>query len=1225
MDQHDTARATSRNDTDAAPTLVQPVPCAREQEALAVRRRAAGLGDDAATPTVGLALSGGGIRSATFCLGLLRGLAQRGVLRRFDYLSTVSGGGYIGAMYGKLVAQLGPDEAQEVLARSDSRSLAWLRRYGRYLAPRGARDYGMGIATYLRAIVAVHLEFAFLALALGLVAIGVHALHAQHGLFLVEGWSAWPSAWWPIAVGAWLLLAPGLLGVYWMLRDPRDVDGPPRRARFRPWDTAVVLGAGVAGAMLVWNALQPMPWPLPAPGWTLLAGVVLLSLGGVGVVVLAALLPRAPGDARTVIANARRRMTGALRWTNVLFAGLVLLGAIDWASWHVREWVERAPAGLFGGLGAGGLLLLALRALNDPMQAWMKGAAGDGGRVLPMLVNVLGFVLALLLVVAWTTLAQWLVFDGTTLGACPAWMPGAVCAPLAPDALGTFDRWLLCALALVVWFVATGSNAESANTTSLHNMYAARLVRAYLGAANRARLGGDFHASAAGTTPEAASDVTEVHGDDDVPLDAYDPSGKGGPIHLVNVCLNQTRGHRSGLYNADRKGVPLVVSRFGLQVGEHRITAPGAQRLGTLGRWVAISGAAASPGAGSHTTPGWAALLFLAGARLGWWLDLGRAPRLPGDDARTAHPWRTRLVDALGATKMGRLLAECRAAYPGPLARNWYLSDGGHFDNTGVHPLLQRQLDFILLADCGADPQYRYADLENLVRKARIDFGAEIEFYTAEDAHAQFFAGHASAEEDGHVPLAVLSPEMLVDNTTARGVLLARILYRADDSGHRRVGTLLVVKPALHQSLDVDLLAYARRNPVFPQQGTGDQFFDEAQWESYHRLGEDVGAQVRDAWLARLPGWQSRLDVASPERIRACHLATPDAASGARVFWKVNAKDAAVGALSLGALVAFVGPLWQAIDAWRAERAEAREALATGVDDVEKALARAGQDATRPFPRSTLLWVVRLQALSEQFDPNAPEAAAARDLLAEISTRCTPGAPAPLPGNVCQQLAGGTWLQARVISPYWQPGANDDPDAAVPVAVDTGTEVGATITAMSKDAPTWNAPGAGATPEERTDAEPASPEPSAGTAPPVLASTPPPMFESAPAPALPQDCAGRKVRVFAHVFDEASRGTLDAFAWNGLRPVVALQGVENVAMTAAARGTRVPNAHPVPTLVWHQADDAPCAQALGQWVAGQAGLDAAQQVRVRPLPKGFRGQRGVIELWWPPARDAAAR
>ena len=47
--------------------------------------------------TVALALSGGGIRSATFSLGVLVALARRGLLPQFDYLSTVSGGGYLGS------------------------------------------------------------------------------------------------------------------------------------------------------------------------------------------------------------------------------------------------------------------------------------------------------------------------------------------------------------------------------------------------------------------------------------------------------------------------------------------------------------------------------------------------------------------------------------------------------------------------------------------------------------------------------------------------------------------------------------------------------------------------------------------------------------------------------------------------------------------------------------------------------------------------------------------------------------------------------------------------------------------------------------------------------------------------------------------------------------------------------------------------------------------------
>jgi hypothetical protein len=52
--------------------------------------------DDHRQPAA-LCLSGGGIRSATFGLGVLQGLARRGLLEQFHYLSTVSGGGYVGS------------------------------------------------------------------------------------------------------------------------------------------------------------------------------------------------------------------------------------------------------------------------------------------------------------------------------------------------------------------------------------------------------------------------------------------------------------------------------------------------------------------------------------------------------------------------------------------------------------------------------------------------------------------------------------------------------------------------------------------------------------------------------------------------------------------------------------------------------------------------------------------------------------------------------------------------------------------------------------------------------------------------------------------------------------------------------------------------------------------------------------------------------------------------
>jgi predicted acylesterase/phospholipase RssA len=151
-------------------TLADDWPSLRAQEQQAIRRRrqlaqaeqATGTHSNSQLPTVGLALSGGGIRSATFALGLMRGLAQNGCastdaatdtpaeigpLGRVDYLSTVSGGGYIGAMYGRLIATYGMQRAQQLMMASQSPVLGWLRRNGRYLTPGGARDTGTALVT----------------------------------------------------------------------------------------------------------------------------------------------------------------------------------------------------------------------------------------------------------------------------------------------------------------------------------------------------------------------------------------------------------------------------------------------------------------------------------------------------------------------------------------------------------------------------------------------------------------------------------------------------------------------------------------------------------------------------------------------------------------------------------------------------------------------------------------------------------------------------------------------------------------------------------------------------------------------------------------------------------------------------------------------------------------------------------------------------------------------
>lgn len=67
-----------------------------ESEFIAKRRKEMGFHSKGVENTFGLALSGGGIRSATFCLGVIQSLHRHGIFNQVDYLSTVSGGGYLG-------------------------------------------------------------------------------------------------------------------------------------------------------------------------------------------------------------------------------------------------------------------------------------------------------------------------------------------------------------------------------------------------------------------------------------------------------------------------------------------------------------------------------------------------------------------------------------------------------------------------------------------------------------------------------------------------------------------------------------------------------------------------------------------------------------------------------------------------------------------------------------------------------------------------------------------------------------------------------------------------------------------------------------------------------------------------------------------------------------------------------------------------------------------------
>jgi hypothetical protein len=101
------------------------------------------LGLPAGRQPLGLALSGGGIRAATFSLGLLQGLAEERLLSKFHYLSTVSGGGYIGSWLSALIRRRAGGKVEDVEpilapppgAQREDSAVQFLRRYSNYLTP----------------------------------------------------------------------------------------------------------------------------------------------------------------------------------------------------------------------------------------------------------------------------------------------------------------------------------------------------------------------------------------------------------------------------------------------------------------------------------------------------------------------------------------------------------------------------------------------------------------------------------------------------------------------------------------------------------------------------------------------------------------------------------------------------------------------------------------------------------------------------------------------------------------------------------------------------------------------------------------------------------------------------------------------------------------------------------------------------------------------------------
>jgi hypothetical protein len=163
-----------------------------------------------------------------------------------------------------------------------------------------------------------------------------------------------------------------------------------------------------------------------------------------------------------------------------------------------------------------------------------------------------------------------------------------------------------------------------------------------------------------------------------------------------------------------------------------------------------------------------------------------------------------------------------------------YLSDGGHFENLGLYEMIRRRCRFIVVSDAGCDPQCSFEDLGNAVRKIYIDFGVSINFKRLEIRARQ-------------------NPPAIERHALGVRYAIGTISY----PGSSRTGWLLYIKPTYHSTTEgVDVRSYAADHLAFPHESTTDQWFSESQLEAYRALGAHIIEEVCNGGTAVPPDRQ---------------------------------------------------------------------------------------------------------------------------------------------------------------------------------------------------------------------------------------------------------------------------------------------------------------------------------------------------------------------------------
>ena len=784
-----------------------------------------------------LCLSGGGVRSASFGLGVLQGLARAGVLEGFDYLSTVSGGGYVGGWLSawrlRAAGRGEPDPADQLAGEIEPDVLTRLRDRIKFLDPRtgllSADAWTLG-GTILRNLLVTWLVLIPL-IAFGAMVprlyLGVLGLPSQPELVRRTTLDWWyQHDWIPI------LLLVGTATMYAALELP-SLGNRSRGARsFVVWFLAPVLLVHLLFSIHRFWASRFGTQP------SLVIELLVAALGMVLPWIVGGELSRRWWRPWTWMAAAVAGVTGRLltSWVHgflirqateypenftvidlpisllllfVQFSAFIGLASRDMSD-EDREWWARAGAWI---LLAGVLWLTAsaIAILGPLCLDWTietLGFSREGGRAWGSVLTVLSGAGAYWVGARRAIGARgWKKVHGLLLGlAAPAAVLMLVVLVADADRLlldmihrlnlfaelphpvgASFPEDLLALGGLLLVGLAVG-RVVSVNEFSLHDMSRARLVRTFLGVSRQ-------------SVDRTPNRFTGFDAKDDVAFAQLAANRR--PLHVVNATLNLVADRRLAIVQTKATSFTMTALHAGSVPVGYRPTTHYAGGL-TLGQAITTSGAAVSPNMGAASSPVLTFLLAVLNARLGLWLG---NPGRPGDAT-----WRRGAPRFGAGTLVNELLGRTTDTNP-----YVYLSDGGHFENLGLYEMIARRCRYVIVSDAGADDGYCFDDLANAIRLVRIDFGVVIEFPSGV---------HIGAPGTGGARCAV-----------------GTIRYSAIDQSAAD-GVLVYLKPTLTGDEPVDVASYARAHETFPQQSTTNQWFDTAQFESYRSLGLHTVASV---------------------------------------------------------------------------------------------------------------------------------------------------------------------------------------------------------------------------------------------------------------------------------------------------------------------------------------------------------------------------------------------